>query len=266
MTELGTVRMAGPEDVSQIVTVIRSGFSEEDLQITTVGCGGYEQYVRAQIDIGSSGGDSTYCVATDRNDEAVACLEMRDLGAELFLNHIFVLPEHRRLGLGTRLLRHAVYRSRGDQCEMALDVWADNERAISWYEKMGFREQLESHFWIAPLPPRLNQVRSRLIGWPHALAGYGTYGFANFQIATSAKQYSVGLLGSLWFRVTDADALTDAELMDALGALEPGRSVLAVLPAGEMPGGAIPRLSLIRRAFRMHASLAAVADWLSNND
>jgi hypothetical protein len=40
----------------------------------------------------------------------------------------------------------------------------------------------------------------------------------------------VGLLGSRWFRITSADAISDPALRTALRRLDPDREILAILP------------------------------------
>ncbi len=51
---------------------------------------------------------------------------------------MFLLPEYRRLGLGTRLLAGVLKLSRGRFDSVMLDVFAKNKIAQKLYRKMGF--------------------------------------------------------------------------------------------------------------------------------
>lgn len=65
----------------------------------------------------------------------------------LYLEDLFVLPEHRRAGIGGALFREAVARARRRRaCRMEWQVLRWNEPALRFYEKVA-AERLEDWVW-----------------------------------------------------------------------------------------------------------------------
>ncbi len=73
-----------------------------------------------------------------------------DRHAHVFL--LYVVPEHRRRGIGSALMRHAESwaRERGDR-RLGLQVFADNAIALHLYKSLGF--QVRSLWMLKPLDP-----------------------------------------------------------------------------------------------------------------
>lgn len=71
-----------------------------------------------------------------------------DRHAHIFL--LYVVPEHRRRGIGAALVRQAENwaRSRGDR-QLGLQVFLSNQPALNLYQKLGF--QAQSFWMIKPL-------------------------------------------------------------------------------------------------------------------
>jgi len=71
-----------------------------------------------------------------------------DRHSHIFL--LYVLPAHRRQGIGTALMQYAEEwaRERGD-CQMGLQVFVANQPAISLYQKLGYTAQ--SVWMVKPL-------------------------------------------------------------------------------------------------------------------
>lgn len=62
-----------------------------------------------------------------------------DRPGHLRIRDVYVREPYRGTGLARELLDHAAERAREEGCaELALDVDVDNERAIAFYEKLGF--------------------------------------------------------------------------------------------------------------------------------
>ncbi len=80
--------------------------------------------------------------------EAIACLWLgtaldQSLGqrySQIFL--LYVVPEHRRLGVGKALLHQAETwaKERGDR-QIGLQVFVDNPKAINLYQNLGYKTQ-----------------------------------------------------------------------------------------------------------------------------
>ncbi|MDC0831572.1 GNAT family N-acetyltransferase [Geitlerinema sp. CS-897] len=83
---------------------------------------------------------------TAEETEPIACLWLGnaidqlggDRHAHIFL--VYVAPPHRRRGIASALVRHAETwaRQRGDS-QIGLQVFADNDRAVTLYRKLGYR-------------------------------------------------------------------------------------------------------------------------------
>lgn len=94
--------------------------------------------------------------------EPVACLWLGNAIDQVWGNrhaHIFLLyvvPEHRRRGIGSALMRHAEdwARARGDR-QMGLQVFASNQGALNLYHQLGY--QTQSLWMVKLLNPELSE-------------------------------------------------------------------------------------------------------------
>lgn len=74
-----------------------------------------------------------------------------DRHAHIFL--LYVMPEHRRRGIGSALMGYAEdwARARGDH-QIGLQVFQTNQPALNLYQQLGF--QTQSFWMVKPLNPR----------------------------------------------------------------------------------------------------------------
>ncbi len=72
-----------------------------------------------------------FTVAVDEEDKPIAFLGM----TESKIDSLFVSPDQRGRGIGRRLIDHA----REAHPELTVDVNEQNEAAVGFYERMGFR-------------------------------------------------------------------------------------------------------------------------------
>ncbi|MFB6219317.1 MAG: GNAT family N-acetyltransferase [Halobacteriaceae archaeon] len=88
-------------------------------------------------DGGALAGDAALAgFVTTSVDESPPVFDRPD---RLVVGDIYVREPHRGTGLADRLIDRAAERARASGCdELALDVDVDNERAIAFYEKLGF--------------------------------------------------------------------------------------------------------------------------------
>lgn len=103
-------------------------------------------------------GDSSAVSTSVPLSQPVACLWMGnaidqvkgDRYAHVFL--LYVLPEHRRQGIGSALMRYAQdwARARGDR-QIGLQVFQNNQPALKLYHQLGY--QTQSLWMIQPLRP-----------------------------------------------------------------------------------------------------------------
>ena len=70
----------------------------------------------------------------------VACLDGEAVGfislLGTFVGGIFIAPERQGLGIGRRLIAEALVQTG----ELSLEVYTENEQAVRFYDKLGFRE------------------------------------------------------------------------------------------------------------------------------
>jgi GNAT superfamily N-acetyltransferase len=265
MTTL-SFRRAVPQDADAIVSILRSGFSPEELDVTILACAGVSCYVERQIRAGELGDDCTFWLATDECHRPVACVQLRTFEDELFLNYISVTSDNRATGLGSRLLKFALEMARDGQSALSLDVREDNDLARGWYERMGFAPVATSAYWDVAPSPVSSDKPGLISGYPQAMASHDAYGFSQLVVTTHRKSYSVGLLGDGWFRIADSDALQDPQAITALRRLSSSRRILALLPGSEPPchSGEPPRL--IQKTVRMSADIDTLMDYLQRRN
>jgi ribosomal protein S18 acetylase RimI-like enzyme len=252
------LRTAAPEDAGAIVALARASFEPAFLELTILACDGVERYVRALIEADGRGVDTTYAVAIDEG-RLVGFAEMRHFSDCLFLNYIAVASHARSRGLGTRLLGAAIARSRRPgQQRLDLDVLEDNRPAFAWYRSLGLREGPMTDWWALPLPAAGGEPAVPISGWAQATACHRAFGFSEIGVEASHRSYRVGLLGKSWFRVRDVAALDDPAFGAALRALDPTRSLLALVPRGEMPERTMSRAERRATMIRLSAGLDGI--------
>ena len=250
------LRPAVAEDATAIVALIREGFEPGLLELTIYGCDGIERYVGALIDGDRRGVDTAYVVAV-RGGQVLGVAEMRRFAERQFLNYVAVTPEMRGRGIGNALLGAAIEAARRPgQSTLELDVLAGNEVALAWYRGLGFGDTSMTEWWALALPAADRSSPTPVGGWAQAVASQRAFGFSEVSVEGPEGSYRVGLLGHDWFRLTDPAALEDPALGATLRALDPDRSLLALVPPGTLAEPVAERRATM---IRMWAGLDAVA-------
>jgi GNAT superfamily N-acetyltransferase len=85
--------------------------------------------------------------------ELVGIMGMEPIKDITLIRHAYVLPEHQRKGIASRLLDHIMHLFAGSR--LLVGTWADASWAISFYQKYGFRllpdkDQLLEKYWDIP--------------------------------------------------------------------------------------------------------------------
>src|SRR5277367_1540935 len=132
------IRSARPDDVPTVLTLIRALARYEKLEHQVVGTETdlrehlFGPHPRAEVALVEDGGDIAAFALFFHNYSTFLCKP------GLYLEDLFVLPEHRRKGYGKALLAHlaklAVERGCG-RFEWAVLDW--NEPAIGFYRSLG---------------------------------------------------------------------------------------------------------------------------------
>jgi len=89
------------------------------------------------------------------NDVLLGVMGIQFVGDVTLIRHAYVLPEHQRRGIGSKLLRHLI--SLAKTSEILVGTWANATWAIRFYEKHGFKlvlpeekDKLLRTYWNIP--------------------------------------------------------------------------------------------------------------------
>jgi len=89
------------------------------------------------------------------NDELMGLMGIQTVKDATLIRHAYVLTEHQRRGIGSKLLEHLIGLS--ETLKILVGTWADATWAIHFYEKHGFRlappeekEGLLREYWDIP--------------------------------------------------------------------------------------------------------------------
>jgi len=100
-----------------------------------VDAGGADRSAEGNAEIEELGADLVGFVTTDVEE----CPNVFDGPDQLMIGDLYVAEEYRGSGLATRFIERAAQRAEEAGCgELTLNVDVDNERALAFYEKMGF--------------------------------------------------------------------------------------------------------------------------------
>lgn len=221
---------AGFDDAPLIVDAVREGFSAELLEMTIYGSHGICKFVSEQIALQNDGGDTHYTIARCAGRFAGAA-EIRRIPEGLFLNYIAIMPEFRDRGFGTLLLHEALgQHDSSESAAIVLDVLDHNIAARRWYERLGFREERLTQWWVAPIVPTGHRVSVSIEGYPQAQACQREYGFSRLRLIANGTPYEIGRLGEKWYRISDPKIVNEPGLIDHLFRLDARRQLLILAP------------------------------------
>ncbi|HEY0844740.1 MAG TPA: GNAT family N-acetyltransferase [Noviherbaspirillum sp.] len=224
-----TIRFATTADAGPIVALMKAAYDPKVLDVTIYGCDGIAQYLTAQLTLPPSLADTHYLVA-DNDGVLMGFTELRQVGTTIFVNYICTAADSRGAGIAQAMLRDGIRMvQRVNHASVSLDVFHDNTHARQWYRRLGFVPVGQTAWWGIHLAP-VGAVPGCLSAYAQAEACQRAYGFSSFTVATSAGNYTIGKLGTQWFRTNDATLLHDEEALASLMVLDPNRQLLALLP------------------------------------
>lgn len=219
------IRAASPDDSSAMAAVVRAAASSLMRDTTILGGAGLERFIRDQI---ASASANRFLVA-EVGGHIVGMSAWRYEGEELFLNHLFVHPSAQGRRVGTSLwARGLAGLNTGAARRLSLDVYEDNTRAAAWYRSMGLEPVAQRIVMAVPIPSVLPSAEQ---AWSSTFLGpadhdYSQYGFSQFTLSTPRAAYTIGRLGTDFFRIASSVLLDDEIAMDALHRLDPRRRLL----------------------------------------
>ena len=260
MTDLASIAFGPgrPGDGAGIVRLVRSGYTERELELTLYGCRGIEAFVEAVIRRRHRSGDTVFTVATDAGGDLTGCAELRLSLGSTHLNYISVDQTLQRQGLGRRLFLEALESVDALADRVTLDVLERNTGARAWYARLGFQVESQTEWWSIAWPDLPPEARAYVSGAVQADLCHQVLGFSQLVVSTELATYTVGRLGSRWYRLTSGVAVGDSALLATLLSLDEGRGLLAVLPGGELGPDSRMRAQLVQRSFRMAATTRAL--------
>ena len=222
------IRPAVATDAHFIVQLIQQSFDPQMLKAMVYGCYGIDSYVKHCILTHENLSDRVYVVA-EEDDRVVGCIELRLIGETVFLNYICTHANVCHKGLGRALLREAIQLiGPSSYKKMSLDVFHDNLVAESWYERLGFTGEYDIIWWSIPIPVCEIVAPGKISGIAQAAVCQREFGFSQFSLNTTTASYSVGRLGSDWYRIFQEVLLNDNQALSTLHKLESGRRILGL--------------------------------------
>jgi hypothetical protein len=191
-----------------------------------------------------------YTIKVEGQIEGAICLRFTD--GRVFVDNIYVSPRLRRQQMTAYFLRESIllYLREFEAPEAAWDVWAHERALIAWHKQHGGVEQYRKS-WFSISLPESGGAASLVQGLEDAHDRHRRYGFSSIKVVTNRGSYTVGMLASHAFRVTDASSINDPEFLPALASIDGKRAVLVYSESTGIPEGA----SVIASAIRMHAPM-----------
>ncbi len=222
-------RKAIEEDSAAITHIVRNSYSPEVTDILIYGCDKFENYLKDSL----SQFDENYLyIVAEEDKKILGYVELRLMPSILFLNYIAVLSEYHSKSIGHNLLKYAIKNYSNANCKyVELDVFSFNTSAINWYRNLGFEKTNATKIWTFDLNNILG-VETPPKGTPHNFfvnERYKKYTFSSFNISTRTMNYSIGLLGTKWYKISHLAPLKDTELLNSLIQLDPKRKLLVFI-------------------------------------
>jgi len=84
-------------------------------------------------------GGKLWVATPETTDEIIGSAWLTNDGRRLLLHHIGVTPEKQGMGIGTALTLQAIAHAKLHNMQIKLEVHNQNQRAISIYDRLGFK-------------------------------------------------------------------------------------------------------------------------------
>ncbi len=214
----------------EIVRVHRASFPSAVLERTIFSCHGVGAYLRYL----------TACPAIAQQDKFIGafCQErlvgyahLKSRSTDLHLNQIVVHPEFQGQAIGTRLLNRCKEEAaRKGLGVMSLNVEQENNVALEWYLRLGFKERSRHLVYVLrdiPAQPKHATPHFSFVNWASAEALQQVFGFSELTVAAGRRRWTVGRIGHRWLRVAWPVPIW---LVRELAVAFPERTVLITAP------------------------------------
>ena len=239
------IQPATVQDADFIAKLFVENTPKHQQEITILGCHGFQNFISDNIKKPTAEKNRFFWLAK-HHDEPCGAIEWRKYEGAKFLNNIHVSKQHQGLGVGKKLLQKTLTAPcLGTSSTVQLDVFAENQAALTWYSSMGFSIIKRIHFFSIPLYSCVNAKADKIQTSEHADLQQSKYGFGMITTIGS-KTYEVGTLGRNWFRCTDAAILKDPSAKNALQKFDSHRKLLLVTNLAAEIGSYLPIATSIR--------------------
>jgi ribosomal protein S18 acetylase RimI-like enzyme len=218
------VRHAHAKDAECIFSLLNESFSHDFLQCTFFGYEGSIKWLSEELSLPSVLQYPVRLVATTAG-VVIGYVDLFRTGNDLFLSYIAVNANYQNKKIGKKLFLYALRQARWQESnQVVLDVLADNEVVINWYQMLGF-EKIGGSKWVIKDLVVSTDEPGKINGYAVSRASQGVYGFSRFSIHTDIGVRTVDLLGKKIFRVVDGLEL-DGQLIATLKRIDPQRKII----------------------------------------
>lgn len=216
------IRLAEKEDIKDIVSLMRDGFSYITDKII-YGCDGINNFIEDNFD------NETYAyVVAELTDKIIGAVEYRIGENEIILNYI-VLDESLRGKKLSNLIFESSLTLLPAKNKIILDVFTSNSIALKWYEKIGFTATGIVEWNEIKLNPADNNISCfRALNESENIEKFNRYGFSMFQFTDGENNFEAGIMGNNWIRITDGSLLGNPEALNFLSSQFPERRIFTI--------------------------------------
>lgn len=228
----------------------------EVYRLTLFSCPGYLDYVRHQQSVPAGLGATHYYGAYEETD-LLGFIEYAVTGAGMFINNLCVSSAARGQGVGTRLLEWVHQEAARRACtNVRLDCFSWNRPALAYYLAQGYEATGET-FWSTGSNPYRTEAGNcgyLVRDYPFAQVSQQAFGFSTFHLSREGQTTAVGRIDDHSYRLIAGDKPPAPDLLRALAALEPGRSLFLIHTTPAVEG--LSALKPISSSLTMELSLA----------
>jgi hypothetical protein len=227
-----SVNRADVGDAREIAALLARVVPPDFLDLTIWGSPLFYRYCEDSLQSDDGSAPRFYVL---RSKECVGgVVSLRWIEGRIVIDTTYVLPALRANYLSMQLLYEAAVREGQDRrvdC-VAWDVFSGRPRLEAWHRSLGGREELRRGWWVrAPDPgPTAGGSASAVLGLAEANIQHARWGFSSLEIRTSGGAYRVGRLPGRAFRLIDAAAADDRDLLAALRELDMHSRILLIGP------------------------------------
>ena len=219
--------------------VFRAAMPQDIVAANVLGQPRAALFVDRSIEAGALGGDDRYWVAEGTTGDVIGFAQLR-LGLRVaFINNIHVLPRYQGRGIGTRLMQ--LMAAVIEAPEVVADVFLGSTVSAEIFMRAGLKPT-ETYHWHLLDPAAGDPGPYVVYDLPQADVVHAAFDLSTIRVETSDRIHPVGRMGARLFRVTASAALEDPALRSALTAIDPQRSVLAIVERSTDPLPTSPTL------------------------